>query len=462
MRVVYLTSEADPFIKTGGLADVMYALPQQVAKLGHDVSLFMPRYDICKNIDWSKMTKVDEIFLNGKLYNIFKLYMNNVKYYFVENQYYYERNHLYGDNDEDEQYANFCEVVLQYLRRSELQPDIVHCNDWQTAPFPYFLKVRYKHDPFFWDVRVVFTIHNLMYQGKFSNRSFKNLSYDINSSYINFMAIGLEYADIVNTVSPSYAVEIKYPYFAEGLEYITNSKQIYGILNGIDYSLYNPKFSKGIVPYVDSINEFKKANREKLLKEFNLSDDGSMIISLISRLVEGKGLDLVKARLEELLKYDNVKVIILGSGSKEYEDYFNMLAYNYPNKFKVYLGYNPILANLIYAGSDLFLMPSRYEPCGLSQLIAMRMGTIPLVRETGGLRDTVKPFNEYTGDGTGFSFTSFNADDMLNTIRYAENIFFNHHEQWKKLVKINFNYNSSWEKSTIEYLKLYALAKLTP
>lgn len=462
MKLIYLASEVAPFIKTGGLADVMQALPSKMAELGHEVSVILPKYDTIKLKYLEKIVYVDSIEMNNEIYNLVKYPDDKINYYFIENKNFYERGHIYGDIDEDVQYANFCEVVLKFMKKREMRADIVHCNDWQTGPFPYFLKTRYKHDPFFWDFRVVYSIHNLMYQGRFNNYSFNKLGYDMNRYSLNFMEIGIEYADIVNTVSPTYANEIKYPYFAEGLEWITNNKKIYGILNGIDYNVFNPNNNSNIFNYSGSIEKFKKENKKLLFERFNLEYSNDFSISLVSRLVEGKGLDLIVSRIEEILKHDAVKIFILGSGNSHYENYFNYLASKYYDKFKVYIGYSEELADLMYAGSDLFIMPSRYEPCGLSQMIAMRYGTVPLVRLTGGLKDSVIPFNIITKEGNGFGFESFNADDMLHTIRYAQRIYYDEKEDWNNLVIKNFNLDNSWNKSAVEYENLYKIAKTTP
>lgn len=276
---------------------------------------------------------------------------------------------------------------------------------------------------------------------------------------LNFMEIGIGYADVVNTVSPTYAEEIKYPYFSEGLEWITNNKKIYGILNGIDVDEFNPETNPDIIPFSKDTLEKKKENKYRLQEKLGLPKSDNALISVVTRLVEGKGLDLVSAAIENLLQYDAVQIVILGSGDKVYENYYDYLAVKYPEKFKVYLGYNPQLANEIYAGSDMFLMPSRYEPCGLSQMIAMRFGTIPIVRETGGLKDTVKPYNVFTDEGNGFSFTNFNADDMLFTIKVAQGVYYDMPEIWEKLVKRNMEIDFSWDKSAREYLELYKEAK---
>lgn len=443
MNIIYLASEAYPFCKTGGLADVMYALPKQMKKLGHNVSVFLPKYDVIPNKYLYDMKYLDNVELNNEIYNLYKYELDDIIYYFIENRTFYERGHIYGDLDEDVQYANFCEIILKFLIKLNLKFDIVHCNDWQTGVFPYFLKTRYNK----LSCKIIYTIHNLQYQGRFNNYSLLNLGYNYPKYSINFMQIGIENSDIVNTVSPSYAKEIKYPYFAEGLEDITNSKNILGILNGIDYEYYNPK-------YTDIFN-YKKEKKKKLLEYFNLPNTNDMIICLISRLVEGKGLDLITARIENILKNDSIKFFVLGSGQKEYEEFFQYLSLKYPDKCKVCIGYCEELSLLMYEGSDLFLMPSRYEPCGLAQMIAMRYGTIPLVREIGGLKDTVTPFNEYTKVGNGFSFTNFNADDMLYTIRYAQKIYYDKKEEWNIIVKNCINTDNSWKRASKKYEKIY-------
>lgn len=464
MKIVYLASEVYPFFKTGGLADVMFSLPKKMDELGHDVYVLMPKYDKIALKYLEKISFVDRIEINGEIINLVEYdnKENGIKYLFIENKNFYERGRVYGDFDEDYQYALFCEASLIFLRRREIQADILHCNDWQTGPIPYFLKTRYKHDPFFWDTRVVYSIHNLMYQGRFNDYSFSKLGYNINKNNINFMEIGLVYSDVINTVSPTYAEEIKYKYFAEGLENLTSQKQIYGILNGIDYNLYDPMNTKNIIPYNSNDISKKLENKRKLQEKFAFEKNDVILISIVSRLVEGKGLDLVSARLEEILKYDAVQIVILGSGASIYEDYYRYLEKVYPHKFKAYIGYSEEVANLIYAGSDLFLMPSRYEPCGLSQMIAMRYGTIPLVRETGGLKDSVLPYNFYNSEGNGFTFTNFNADDMLYTIRLAEHVYYDFKDIWNMLVKRNMELDYSWDKSAREYEKLYKYAKTTP
>ncbi len=459
MKIVYLAGEVAPFFKTGGLADVMGALPKKMAELGHEVSVIMPKYDKIPVKYLKKLEWVARLESHGDIFNLVKYPDDKINYYFLENAALYERGRVYGDDDEDIQYAMFSELSLRFLKEINLQPDILHCNDWQTGPVPYFLNVRYNQDPFYWDIRTVYSIHNLMYQGRFSKRSFERMGYYIHGNSLNFMEIGIGYADVVNTVSPTYAEEIKYPYFAEGLEWITNNKKIYGILNGIDTDEFNPEKTEGIVHFNKESLDKKRENKYRLQEKLGLPKSDNAMISIVTRLVEGKGLDLVSAALENLLKYDAVQIVILGSGDKKYENYYDYLAVTYPDKFKVYLGYNAQLANEIYAGSDMFLMPSRYEPCGLSQMIAMRFGTVAIVRETGGLKDTVKPYNVFTDEGNGFSFTNFNADDMLFTIKVAEGIYYDRPDVWEKLVKRNMELDFSWDKAANEYLELYREAK---
>ena len=417
MKIVYLASEVAPFFKTGGLADVMGALPKKMRELGHEVSIIMPKYDKIPVKYLEKLEWVARLESHGDIFNLVKYPDDKINYYFIENKALYERGHVYGDNDEDIQYAMFSELALRFLKEINLQPDILHCNDWQTGPVPYFLNVRYNNDPFYWDMRTVYSIHNLMYQGRFSKYSFERMGYDIGGYDLNFMEIG------------------------------------------IDVDEFDPEKNPDIIPFNKDSLDKKKENKYRLQEKLGLPKSDVALISLVTRLVEGKGLDLVSAVLENLLQYDAVQVVILGSGDRFYEDYYNYLTNKYPDKFKVYLGYNPHLANEIYAGSDIFLMPSRYEPCGLSQMIAMRFGTIPVVRETGGLKDTVHPYNVFTNEGNGFSFTNFNADDMLYTIKVAEGIYYDRPEVWKDLIRRNMEADFSWDKAAREYVKLYEEAK---
>ena len=329
MKIVYLASEVAPFYKSGGLADVLGALPKKIQELGHEVSIIMPKYDVIPLKYLEKLEWVARLESHGEIFNLVRYPDEKINYYFIENKALYERGHVYGDFDEDVQYAMFSELALRFLKEINLQADILHCNDWQTGPVPYFLNIRYNSDPFYWDMRTVYSIHNLMYQGKFSKYSFERMGYYMDDRHdLNFMEIGITYGDVVNTVSPTYAEEIKYAYFGEGLEWITNQKYIHGILNGIDIQEFDPETTKGIIHFNKDSLDKKKENKYLLQEKLGLPKSDNALISIVSRLVEGKGLDLVSATLENLLQYDAVQVVILGSGDKFYEDYYNHLAQN--------------------------------------------------------------------------------------------------------------------------------------
>lgn len=459
LNIAYFTSEAAPFFKTGGLADVVSALPQKMAEFGHEVSVFMPKYIQIPEEYRCAMSYCATLESHGEYFNLYRLLYKNVQFYFIENRRYYERERVYGNVDEDMQYALFCELSLRFLKEIGLQPDILHCNDWQTGPLPYFLRERYKHDQYYWGMKSVFTIHNLMYQGKFSMYAFHSLGYFPQRTDINYLEVGIESGELVTTVSPTYAQEIQYPYFSEGLEWITQSKDIRGVLNGIDTKYFNPKTNKDICHAYSVEDEDlilkKQANKRILQQRMGLPETDQLLVAMVTRLVEGKGLGLVKNIIEEVLEYDAIQLVVLGSGEESYEAFFEYLTRKYPDKCKIYIGYNEALANQIYAGSDLFLMPSRYEPCGLSQMIAMRFGTPALVRSTGGLKDTVHPYNEYSDTGNGFSFDRMNAHDLLHTLRYAEHVYYDRKEHWHRLVYRNMKIDFSWNQSALRYLELY-------
>ena len=466
IKILMAASEAIPYMKTGGLADVVGSLPKYFDKDRYDVRVILPKYKCMDDKLLPQLKFVCHFYVNlnwrRQYVGIFTSQYDGVTYYFVDNEFYFAGDKPYNNIYEDvEKFAFFSKAVLEALPVIDFAPDVIHCNDWQTGLLPFFLKKRYiLSDEFFANMKTVFTIHNLMYQGKFSKTSIHRLGYDVEGESMNFLRIGMEYADIVTTVSKTYAEEIKYPYFSEGLEDMTTSKKIYGVLNGIDVIYFNPERNSSIyVNYNIYTRKDKAKNKMFLQQEMKLPETSETpVISMITRLVEGKGMDLVRYNIEELLK-DPVQIIILGSGDKQYEEFFWNLEKKYPSKFKIKLGYDPVLANKIYAGSDMFLMPSRYEPCGLSQMIAMKFGTIPIVRETGGLKDTVTSYNKYTGEGNGFTFANFNADDMLYTLRRAERYYFNDKGVWDKLIERNMNLDFSWIRSAREYEKLYWIAK---
>lgn len=459
MNIAFVASEMYPLIKTGGLADVAYALPKALNKMNNDVRVFLPKY-LQINKDYLKDAKfVTSVDIYNEIYNIISVVIDGVTIYLVENRTFFERDSLYDCWDNDIQFATFCEVVLLALEKIGFQPDVINCNDWQTGVLPYFLNIRYKSNEFYRNIKTLFTIHNLRFQGHFGKRALEHHHYPFEDNYVNYMKIGILNSDKINTVSETYAQEIKTHFFGEGLDYFLRmrSSDLSGIVNGIDVDVFNPKKDKTLLKNYDITNfENKLENKKALQKEMGLPiSDDTPIISLVTRLDPQKGLDLIDHVIKDILINDRVQIVILGSGHDRYEKKFSSLANKYPDKLAVYIGYNGALANRIYAGSDMYLMPSHYEPCGLSQLISLRYGTIPIVRETGGLNDTIQAYNEFTHSGNGFSFKNYNAHDMLHTIRHAEYYYYNRKDIWKHLIKTAMTGDYSWEQSAAKYLDLY-------
>ncbi|BDU49873.1 glycogen synthase GlgA [Haliovirga abyssi] len=461
MKILYVASEVVPFIKTGGLADVAGALPKALKKLGNDVRVILPLYKQI-NEDYKKDMKVVAEFnmeFGGKQEKTIIKKIDNYDFpvYFLENSYFFERENLYENDDRDIQFSYFSKVVLEILDKIDFIPNVIHANDWQTGLISLILKKEY---PQYKEIKTVYTIHNLRYQGFFENNISDYFNYEEikDKKYLNFMKLGILNSDILNTVSKTYAKEIQTDYFGEGLNNILKSraKDLYGIVNGIDMDYFNPATDKTIFKNYDSksIND-KYENKLGMQKEVGLKEDkNTPIIGLVSRLVPEKGLDLIVHVFDEILK-DDVQFIVLGSGMDKYEDYFLDLQEKYPDKVRVKIGYDANFANKIYACSDMFLMPSLFEPCGLSQLISLRYGTLPIVRETGGLNDTVLSYNEDTDEGNGFSFTNINAHDMMYTIKRAIDFYKNRKDIWNKLLLRAMEGDYSWENSASEYMKLY-------
>lgn len=472
MKILFAASEAAPFLKTGGLADVALSLPKYLKKLGVDIRVIMPKYGKISEEFKDKMDKISEFKVpvgwRNQYCGLEHLKYKNIDFYFLDNEYYFKRETPYGFYDDGEIFSFFSRGVLEAIKYiDDFKPDIIHCNDWHTGMVPVLLNAFYRDDENYKNIRTIYTIHNLKYQGVFS----KDVLYDLlglDSSYfaenklkfydaISFMKGGIVYSDIVNTVSNTYAEEIKTPYFGENLDGLLNAvgNKLYGIINGIDYEAYNPRRDKTI-PKTYGITTLKNKikNKEELQKTLNLPVDADIpVIGLVSRLVSQKGIDLIRGVIEEILELP-IQLVVLGSGDQSYEDLFNYYSYKYPNKLSSNIGFSDQLARLIYAGSDMFLMPSLFEPCGIGQLIALRYGTIPIVRETGGLKDTIKPYNKFTGEGNGFSFTNYNAHDMLNVIKLAIETFGNKKE-WLKIQKNAMHSEISWKESAKEYKKLY-------
>ncbi|SES91358.1 glycogen synthase GlgA [Anaerobranca gottschalkii] len=475
MKVLFVASECTPFIKTGGLADVIGSLPKYLQGLGNvDVRVIMPKYsDINFSLtgypQWQKSIEISMEW-RKQFCGIETLEYNNITFYFIDNQYYFNRPGLYGYYDDGERFAYFSKAVVDLLPHLQFKPDIIHCHDWHSAMVPVLIDKR-RNDDFYKDIKTIYTIHNLKFQGIFPKEvlylmelddsyfTFDKLEYYNN---INFMKGGIIYSHCVTTVSPTYVEEIKNPFYGEGLEEVLKYHQykLKGILNGLDYEEYNPSTDSNLyVKYSLKSLQGKTRNKKMLQKELGLVEDKNIpLIAVISRLTEQKGFYLIKEVLDEILQM-HIQMVVLGVGDKEFEEMFKGAENRYPNKLRVLLKFDEGLARKIYGASDLFLMPSLFEPCGLSQLIALRYGSLPLVRETGGLKDTVIPYNQFTGEGNGFSFTNYNAHDMLYTLKWAVDIYYNDKVQWRSLVKRAMESDYSWEKSAQEYLKLYGEIK---
>ncbi len=470
MNVLFAVSECVPFVKSGGLADVAGALPKELVKLGNDVRVVLPKYSLIPEKYREEMIKVEEVRVpvgwRQQYCGIETLEYEGITYYFLDHEYYFYRDSLYGHYDDAERFSFFCRGVLEALKVVDFKPDIIHSHDWHTGMISYLLKADYQEQELYKEIKTIFTIHNLQFQGVFPYSVLGDLLnlkdenfYDLEfHGDISFMKGAIQSADFITTVSPTYKEEIQTAYYGEKLDGLLRShrEKLLGIVNGIDDQLYNPETDENITaPYSVKTLGKKMKNKAALQKRFGLPENESTpIISMVTRLTKQKGLDLIKRVLDEVLRQD-VQVIVLGTGEKEFEDYFRHMEWVYPSKFKAYIGFDEVLAHQIYAGSDLFLMPSKFEPCGLGQLIALRYGTIPIVRETGGLNDTVTSYREDTEEGNGFTFRNFNAHDMLYTIQRAIDSY-NQDKVWNKIVKTAMTQDYSWRKSAIKYDQLYA------
>lgn len=474
MNILFVVSECVPFIKSGGLADVAGALPKELKKLGSEVRVMMPKYGTISEQYKDKMEKVCELNVQLSWRNqycgIETLEHEGIIYYFIDNEYYFKRDTMYGHYDDGERFSFFCRAVLNAIPHIDFSPDILHCHDWHTGMVPFLLNAEYREYKEYADIRIIFTIHNLQFQGIFPREILGDLL-NLDDSYfdeqlefygcINFMKAAIVSSDVITTVSPTYMNEIQMPYYGEKLDGLLRSRHtaLKGILNGIDAEIYNPSTDPLIIKNFDQNNlENKTKNKLHLQKMFGLQENGNIpIISIISRLTQQKGLDLVKRVFNEILSHD-IQFIILGTGDSEFEDFFRAMESMNRKKVRAYIGFNEELAHQIYAGSDLFLMPSKFEPCGLGQLIALRYGTIPIVRETGGLNDTVTSYNEITRTGNGFSFKNYNAHDMLYTIERALR-FYDQKLVWNRLVKTAMAQNYSWYQSAQKYNEMYMALK---
>ncbi|QGQ47644.1 glycogen synthase GlgA [Metabacillus sediminilitoris] len=475
MNVLFAVSECVPFVKSGGLADVAGALPKELKKLGIDVRVILPKYNLIPEKYRELMVKVDEITVpvgwRQQYCGIEMLEYEGITYYFLDHEYYYYRDSLYGHYDDGERFSFFCKGVLETIKAIDFQPDLIHTHDWHTGMINFLLKEEYREDSFYKHIKTVFTIHNLQFQGIFPYDILHDLlNIDVENfwkvefhGHVSFMKAALVSADYITTVSPTYKEEIQTPYYGERLDGLLRDRSsvLTGILNGIDDQLYNPETDTDIVEQYMAKTAYKKAiNKADIQSFFGLPvDEDIPVIAMVTRLTKQKGLDLVKRVLDEALSND-IQMIVLGTGEKEFEDFFRHMEWLYPTKLKAYIGFDEKLAQRIYAGSDLFLMPSKFEPCGLGQLIALRYGTIPIVRETGGLNDTVLSYREDTEEGNGFTFRNFNAHDMLNTIDRAIS-FYHQKDIWEKIVENAMNQDYSWAQSALKYNQLYADLMMT-
>ena len=468
MKVLYAASEALPFAASGGLADVAGSLPQALRKRLIGCRVVMPLYSTIKQELKDTMKFITNISVpvawRRQYCGIFEAKYGGVTYYLLDNEYYFKRDGLYGYYDDAERFAFFSRAILEIIPHIDFKPDVIHCNDWQTALTPLYYSTIYATQPGYENIKTVFTIHNIQYQGVYGKElidnvvgldySHKNLiEYD---DTVNFAKAAIECANAVSTVSPSYAKEILDPWYSHGLDTILKERsfKLRGILNGIDVENYNPETDKDIFKnYSVEKMTGKATNKRELQKFFGLPEKkDTPVMGMVTRLVSHKGLDLCKAVLDELLATTDIQLVVLGSGDTEYEDFFRGLASRYPEQVGLCLGFIPDLARKIYAGTDLFLMPSKSEPCGLSQMVALRYGSIPIVRETGGLRDSVKDSGD--NEGNGFTFANYNAHEMLHSIRRACEGY-SDKKGWKILVKRAMESDNSWGKSANEYIRMY-------
>lgn len=473
-------AEAVPFAKTGGLGDVIGSLPKELKKQGVDARVILPNYmDIPELLKKQMVLKnkfVVQVGWREQYCGVLELEHQGVTFYFIDNEYYFKRHGFYGYHDDAERFGFFCRAILESLNKIDFMPNVIHCHDWHTGMVSVLFDAHYRSIPEYQHIKTLFTIHNLRYQGVFPKEVLHDIL-DLDWSYfthdgvefhraINFMKGGLAYSDKISTVSRTYAQEIQDPYFGEQLDGFLRKRQndLIGIVNGIDYDVYNPAKDKAITSSYDIGKlQGKTKNKTKLQQRLGLPvKEDVPLIAVVSRLVGPKGLDLMERILLDLVKEATVtgeehydaQLVILGTGEARYENFFKYLAWQYPGKISANIMFDDDLAHQIYAGADMFLMPSLYEPCGIGQLIAMRYGCLPIVRETGGLRDTVQSYNEQTGEGNGFTFVNYNAHHMFDSIKWALRIF-KDKTTWNKIVANAMESDYSWQQSASQYHKVY-------
>lgn len=475
MQIVFASAECAPFVKTGGLGDVAGSLPAALVRAGAEVIVMVPKYATIKDEYKAQMEHFSDFYVSlgwrNEYCGLEKLEHDGVTYMFIDNERYFARDYPYGFFDDGERFAFFSKAITESLQHlpAGFECDILHCNDWQTALAPVFLREFYQGLPLYDRVKTVFSIHNVAFQGQFSDTVMEDIlgvahipaaasQLRCDACSINYMLGALRYADAITTVSPTYANEIQTPEFGEGLDGVLRERSyaLQGILNGIDVAGFDPATDKRIAAnYTVEDRSGKAVCKAKLQEELGLEvrDDRPLMV-MVTRLTRQKGMDLVMYALDRILS-GGVQVAVLGTGDRDYEDALRYFQDKYPGTMAARIEFDPALSQRMYAAADMFLMPSKFEPCGLSQIIAMRYGTLPIVRETGGLKDTVQPYNEFTGEGTGFSFTNFNGDEMGDAVFRAARLFWDNRDAWNKLVTQAMSQDFSWTRSADKYLDLY-------
>lgn len=475
MQIVFASAECAPFVKTGGLGDVAGSLPAALVRAGAEVIVMVPKYATIKDEYKAQMEHFSDFYVSlgwrNEYCGLEKLEHDGVTYMFIDNERYFARDYPYGFFDDGERFAFFSKAITESLQHlpAGFECDILHCNDWQTALAPVFLREFYQGLPLYDRVKTVFSIHNVAFQGQFSDTVMEDIlgvahipaaasQLRCDACSINYMLGALRYADAITTVSPTYANEIQTPEFGEGLDGVLRERSyaLQGILNGIDVAGFDPATDKRIAAnYTVEDRSGKAVCKAKLQEELGLEvrDDRPLMV-MVTRLTRQKGLDLVMYALDRILA-GGVQVAVLGTGDRDYEDGLRYFQDKYPGTMAARIEFDPALSQRMYAGADMFLMPSKFEPCGLSQIIAMRYGTLPIVRETGGLKDTVQPYNEFTGEGTGFSFSNFNGDEMGDAVFRAARLFWDNRDAWNQLVTQAMSQDFSWTRSADKYLDLY-------
>ena len=473
-KILFAASEAVPFIKTGGLADVVGSLPKCFNKEYFDVRVIIPKY-LCIKQEWrDKMEYVNHFYMDylgqSRYVGILKYVHEGITFYFIDNESYFNGAKPYGDWYWDlEKFCFFCRAALSALPVIGFQPDVVHCHDWQTGLIPVLLKDKFHEGEFFCNMKSVITIHNLKFQGVWDVKTIKRFT-ELPDYYFapdkleaykdgNLLKGGIVYADAITTVSNTYAEEIKLPFYGEGLDGLMRSRagSLRGIVNGIDYDEFNPETDSYIAQTYNAktFRKEKVKNKKELQQELGLPvDEKKFMVGIVSRLTDQKGFDLIQCVMDGLCN-DDLQLVVLGTGEERYENMFRHYDWKYHDRVSAQIYYSEAMSHKIYAASDAFLMPSLFEPCGLSQLMALRYGTVPIVRETGGLKDTVEPYNEYESTGTGFSFANYNAHEMLGSVRYAKYVYSSKRREWNKIIDRAMAKDYSWWTSAAKYQELY-------